>query len=516
VRPGYYFARASADETLNHRRRIAPVMHFLLSRPNQFLVIFQDEKAARQVANPTKKWNKRRDAYHAQDLGHEMGTGDGFNISAGLSIDGVLHDGNGGHVGYKKDTRNKANRSTAPTSRAGRGSGRAPRDGRGGRGGRGGSRGSGRRAGQGAPAEPARARGARVSGRKRKASARAAEADIESDDDKVDDVTVAVRVGPVDPDNDDDDYIGAQNEDLGEDVQFVGKRSVSTSSSKKRKAVAKAQADASSKESSVEFNDVIARLASAADAIARPSGRIVVIVVDGARTHTTYAPDSPFTKQITAWTREPTEKNNGASVFSTFLGDEYDAALSNAQLVELVRKSDRFKTEPLAVEQAAARHNAFVLILSNATPQWNPLEKLWRMASYHYSTLPRSERTLVRLEQHWLAYLGENSAIFDNTKNMPKGQTMTHLQKWFHLAHQHVRWAAANPTSAKYPTEYHILRQQLPDPNTDHLVAKFGSLDALRANLGDFKVLCHALNMYRRHPTSTDMWNTQLAKELKF
>jgi len=524
IQPGYYYARACADETLNHRCRLAPFIDFIMSRSDLFMVVYQDEKAARQVANPQKKWTKNNDKYHAMDLGHEMGTGDGFNISAGLSGDGVLRSSDGKHVGYKKDTRKKANRQTAKPAAPARGrGGHSARGGRVGHG-RGASRARGRGRGGGA-GQPSAGAPVRQSGRKRTASARRKNAE-NNDDDDIDDSdddcndelnALAIRVGAVSVA--DDDFV---DEDVEEDgdadiddkvIRRGGRANVQVS--KRAKTVAKASADASSKESSAEFNAVIGAMAKRATEIQRDN-RVVVIVIDGARTHTTYSPTSPFSKPISAWTKVPTAKNNGQSVFSTYLGDDYDESMTREQLGQRVRQSARFLSEPLAVEEVAAQYGAFVLVLPNATPQWNPLEKLWRMASYHYSALPRSERTLKRLEEHWDAYLSEDSAICEPSKNIPKGMPMTHLEKWLFLAQQHVRWAAANPTSAKYPTEYHIMREQLPGPDIDQFTRKFGTRANLRANLASFGETCHSLNMYRRHPTSQDMWDTDLAKEMKF
>jgi len=521
IQPGYYYARACAEETLNHRRRLSPFVDFIMSRPDLFMVVYQDEKAARQVANPQKKWTKKNDKYHAMDLGHEMGTGDGFNISAGLSVDGVLRESNGDHVGYKKDTRKKANCQTGKAASLARG--RGGRGGRGDRGGRGRGAASRRGHGRGGRAgRPAAAISVRQSGRKRSARARADNVDNDenddSDSDAVDDVdALSIRVGAIAVD--DDDFAEADNQDDSDadiDDKVVGHGAARSTvhAAKRAKSAAKAKADASSKESSVEFNAVIGAMAKRATEI-QGGNKVVVIVIDGARTHTTYSAASPFSKPISSWTKVPTAKNNGQSVFSTYLGDDYDESMTREQLGALVRASERFLTEPLAVEEVAAEHGAFVLVLPNATPQWNPLEKLWRMASYHYSALPRSERTLKRLEEHWSAYLSEDSAINEASKNVPTNMEMTHLEKWMFLARQHVRWAAANPTSAKYPTEYHIMRQELPVPDIDRFALKFGTPAQLRSNLADFGRLCHCLNMYRRHPTTSDMWDTDLAKEMK-
>lgn len=518
IQPGYYYARACAEESLNHRRRLAPFIDFIMSRPDLFMVVYQDEKAARQVANPQKKWSKVNDKYHAMDLGHEMGTGDGFNISAGLSVDGVLRESNGEHVGYKKDTRKKANRQTGKAASSERG--------RGGRGGRGRGATSRRGHGRGVRASrPTAAVSVRQSGRKRSASARRRSADnVDSDENSdsdsgvVEDIdAMSIRVGAIAVDDDDFAEVVDQDDsdaDIDDKVVGHGAARSGVHAAKRAKSAAKAKADASSKESSVEFNAVIGAMAKRATEI-HGGNKVVVIVIDGARTHTTYSATSAFSKPISSWTKRPTAKNSGQSVFSTYLGDDYDESMTREQLGALVRASERFLTEPLAVEEVAAEHGAFVLVLPNATPQWNPLEKLWRMASYHYSALPRSERTLKRLEEHWSAYLSENSAISEASKNVPTGMEMTHLEKWMFLARQHVRWAAANPTSAKYPTEYHIMRQELPVPDSDRFKLKFGTRAQLRANIADFGRLCHCLNMYRRHPTTSDMWDTDLAKEMK-
>jgi hypothetical protein len=41
----------------------------------------------------------------------------------------------------------------------------------------------------------------------------------------------------------------------------------------------------------------------------------------------------------------------------------------------------------------------------------------------------------------------------------------SHLDKWFKLSIQYMRWAMENPTSALQPSEYMVYRMELPAPS---------------------------------------------------
>lgn len=49
----------------------------------------------------------------------------------------------------------------------------------------------------------------------------------------------------------------------------------------------------------------------------------------------------------------------------------------------------------------------------------------------------------------------------------------------------------------------------------DHLQEYFGTLETLSANKEMLAQFCHCLNMYRRQPTTGNMWDSDLARKLK-
>lgn len=117
--PGYYYSRASDEKTFNHRKRLMPLLEFIMTHGELFLVFFHDEKAFRRVSNAKFKWNKDNDAYHKFDTTHEPGTGNGYNVSAGISRElGIVMSADGTFVGYKKSTQKKESRETANKSSA--------------------------------------------------------------------------------------------------------------------------------------------------------------------------------------------------------------------------------------------------------------------------------------------------------------------------------------------------------------------------------------------------------------
>lgn len=77
----------------------------------------------------------------------------------------------------------------------------------------------------------------------------------------------------------------------------------------------------------------------------------------------------------------------------------------------------------------------------------------------------------------------------------------------------------ANGGSAKFPTEKQIVNMELPEVNFEQWTDMFGSGDAAEdlANKDSptFKLFAnavHMLNMYRKTPSKSDIWNRSLPR----
>lgn len=292
---------------------------------------------------------------------------------------------------------------------------------------------------------------------------------------------------------------------LYDDKEYVGYEKT-TKKKANREAASKTTADASSKETAKEFVDVVDSLAERLRQLAADTGKVPVIFIDGARTHIAFAPGSPRVKTLSAW--------NKAQLL-TFLGDDVeDPRAPNRGLVEEVRRHPRYRDELMWVEQVCATQDVLVLILPNAHPQWNPIERFWRFIQCHFRSLPPRERTYNKLVEHVRIYMADHDVLQEHSKNVPKAlKPMRHIDKWFLLSLRYVRWAAANPSSGKYPTEHEMMRM---DPNpvpTDVWTENFGTGEKLRANLEELKMVLHYYNMHRREPASGRKYDNEIANK---
>ena len=275
----------------------------------------------------------------------------------------------------------------------------------------------------------------------------------------------------------------------------------------KEKYESKQAADASSKETREEFMRVVEKLVKRQVEIERESGRIVVVIVDGAKTHTCFPPRSNRSKSVSAW---------NIATLQRYVGLE-DKEKKKDELVRIVKRKKKFMMERLWVEEVAEKYGALALFIPNAGPYFNPIEKLWGLLAYHWSVKPQVERTTVGLEKHIDLYMTQPNLLKEPTQNVPREwKPMSHIDKWHRLALQYVRWCAKNQNTAQVPTEYKIMRLSLPPVDVAHLEEKFGNKAKLRSHYAQLAEMCHCLNMYRREKTNGDMWKTKLAKELKF
>jgi hypothetical protein len=64
IRNGYYYAKANKAESVNHRRRLLPLLAFVMARDDLFVFACQDEKPFRMFHNPQKKHKKIGNVEH--------------------------------------------------------------------------------------------------------------------------------------------------------------------------------------------------------------------------------------------------------------------------------------------------------------------------------------------------------------------------------------------------------------------------------------------------------------------
>jgi len=83
-------------------------------------------------------------------------------------------------------------------------------------------------------------------------------------------------------------------------------------------------------------------------------------------------------------------------------------------------------------------------------------------------------------------------------------------------------WSAANGGTADFPTEKQIVNMDLPEVDFKQWTDMFGTGDAAKdlipsgsATFKQFAEAVHMLNMYRKTPSTGNIWRSELAAKLK-
>lgn len=478
IKNGYYYAKANKPESVNHRRRLLPLLAFVMVRVDLFVFACQDEKPFRMFHNPQKKHKKIGNVEHGMDKGATTTTGPGYDMSTAMTLQGVVTTEAGTPVGYLLDTTKKATGAVARrTKEMGVGKGKGTKSSK--------DKKLVSAANASAPSAPAAsakaAAASRASGRSKKPSAKA-----QAGAEQADHVQPAECDIPV------------------------------------TKASAAAQKAKASNEAKVDSSTFLAVIEASCIELKRIyKDKVPVILIDAPRTHTTYAESSPLYGGLSSWTVKNTEKSSGRN-YTNWFGEEFVKGRTKEELYEHVRTCAWYLQHPMAVEAVAQKHGCVVIFNCNSTPQFNPIEKLWRLVSARWSAVPRAERQMSTFLAHILEYTSTPERLHEVSKNGPKVQKLSHVSKWYHVARQFMRWSIAHGGSAKFPTEKQVVNMDLPDIHfaqwTEIFCSGGASKELVKKNSKTFLLFVeavHMLNMYRKTPCKGDIWTSEVAKKLK-
>jgi hypothetical protein len=251
----------------------------------------------------------------------------------------------------------------------------------------------------------------------------------------------------------------------------------------------------------------------------RGLGRILILIVDGAATHLTYSEswqnplEMNFARAPAAGTKAARTKPH-TTMLEYFRGAGIeDMPKSKTEAVELLLQFPAVMEQRFAIEELVADNGGVVLVLPNASPQFSPIERVWRWLKEQWRHDFDEPTTAGNLKEFVLGHL---AGPFQLSPSGEANVHRTHAEKWADLARAHVRWSAYHDGMSNWPKEYAI------EKKVAELERKRGPIDTQKyevclwtgreardgptVDVAKFQELAHHLNYYRRHPTTDDYW----------
>ena len=195
-----------------------------------------------------------------------------------------------------------------------------------------------------------------------------------------------------------------------------------------------------------------------------------------------------------------------------------DLPHSKREAVEMFTHLPEVMEQHFALEKLLEEVGGVALVLPNATPQFNPIEKVWRWLKEEWRNAKDQSTSLSALKTFVIGRL-RSTYQFQNSGEPVRVGLRTHAKKWAALAQAHVEWSAMHDGWSNWPKEYSIervvenLRGRGRTIDTQPVAARLLGYQgngprrrSQKVNLRQFQELAHHLNYYRRYPTEENYW----------